>query len=109
MFTGPIYDNCHLFFTPNISGVKTKAIDTSRYRSKGKSMIEMDVGDQWDMDLLFDGLNCLSGSHIRNSDADNFASRILKPMDELDRGRNIMCECIGHRLHSNWGLVADFD
>ncbi len=94
-------------FGGDIAGIDPDAVRTVVHGQEGKSMVEMDIGDQRDMDP---GLDLVDGGcrrFIGNGDTDDFTTRLFQLMDLLDRGLDIARVAGGHGLDHDRCIAAD--
>jgi hypothetical protein len=79
------------------------------HRQQGKLVTEMDIGNQRNVDLVFDfpdgGRRCFIG----HGDTDEFAARILQLPDLGDRGPYVTRVRRGHGLDNHRRIAADLN
>jgi hypothetical protein len=101
-------DNFFNFCAPaNVSGIDTQTIRTVVGSSNGQAVIEMDIGNQRDIDLGFDGFYGAGGFLIRHRHPHNLATGGFQPVDLSHSSRHILGRGIGHGLDGNWSPAAD--
>ncbi|VGQ10308.1 hypothetical protein SB00610_05390 [Klebsiella quasipneumoniae subsp. similipneumoniae] len=72
-----IYDHADALFVADVAWVDTQAVDAIFCDFQRNTVVKVDIGDQRDVDLLFDQFERLSGVHRRNRDADNIRAYAL--------------------------------
>ena len=77
------------------------------HRQEGKSMLEMDVGDQGDMNPVLDLPDGRCCRFIGNRNTDDFTARLFQFADLFDRGVDVARIGGGHGLDNDRRIAAD--
>jgi len=95
---GSAHNLSYLVFIAQVSGVQTEAVYTTFKAFKGKLVMEMDIGNQGNIDLFLDFSHRLSRISVGHCAADQFASGLFQFVDLFDRGFHVSSVSLGHGL-----------
>ena len=108
-FPGRRYYLLNLLGVPQIAGIQAQAIHSAAGAFQGQLIVKMDVGNQGNLNPLFDFGHRPGRFQIGNGRADNVAAGFLQLVDLADGGFNIPRIGLGHGLDGNIGPAADLD
>ncbi len=72
-----IYNHADALFVADVARVDTQAVDAIFRHFQRNTVVKVDIGDQRDVNLLFDKFERLSSVHRRNRDTDNVRAYAL--------------------------------
>ena len=72
-----VHHRANALFVADVARVDTQAVNTVFGDFQRDTVVKMDIGDQRDVDLLFDQFERFSGIHRRNRDADDVRADAL--------------------------------
>ena len=99
----------HLVFVPQVAGVEPQTVYSPLCALQSQLVVEVDVGDQRNMNLPPDLRHSLGCFHIRYSAPDNLTPCLFQFVDLTNGGSNVTGIRLGHRLDGNVGTATDFD
>ncbi len=105
---GTVHYRFYLFRTADISGIQPKSICSCFGGCNRKSIIEMNVCNQRNINLLFNRRHRRGRFFIRHGDTHNFTSGILQAHDLGNCSGDILGRCVGHRLYCNGCRSTNF-
>jgi hypothetical protein len=74
---GAVHNHADTLFVTDVARVDTQAVDAVFGHFQRDTVVKVDIGDQRDVDLLFDQFERFCGIHRRNGDADNVRAYAL--------------------------------
>jgi len=102
-------DLADLFGPADIAGIEAQTVDSRLQRLQCQAMVEVDVGNEGDVDGLLDLWELFGGFPIGNCDPYHFAPDFRQALDLGNRGPPIAGVGVGHGLHHNRRPAADGD
>ncbi len=104
---GAVHHRADTRFVTDVARVDAQAVDAVFGHFQRDAVVEVDIGHQRHVDLLFDQLERLGGIHGRDGDADDVRAHALQRFDLIDRRFHIGGARVGHRLHGDRCPIAD--
>lgn len=76
---------------------------------QGDVIVEVDVGDQWYVDLLFDFVECFGGVYVGDGNLYDVCIGIFQVVDLCDGGSDVVGFGVGYVLYGDWCIVVYWD
>ena len=102
-------DSLHLLAVAYVAGVQAQAVHAALQRLQRQLIVEVDVRHKRDGDSALDFRQRLRRLHVGNRRADDFATGFLQTANLADGGVDVPRVRLGHGLHRNRRVPADFD
>ena len=99
----------YLVLPADIARVDADGVDTPLRALQGELVVEVDVGDQGNVDLLLDLVHSLRRRLIGDGHPDDLASGGLQLLDLGHGGSHVIGLCIAHGLDRHRGAAAHGD
>ena len=103
------YNRLNFFTVADIAGVKAKAVHAAFQGFQSQLVMEVDVGDKWDVYLPFDIGERLCRFHVWHGTAYYLAACFLDFADLPHGGSDITRVSLCHRLNGNGRVTANLD
>ncbi len=105
--TSAVHYHANTLFITDIAWVDTQAIDAVFRHLQRDTIVEVNIGNQRDINLLFDKLERFCGIHCRYRDTNNICADAFQRFDLINRRFHICGTRIGHRLYGDGRAIAD--
>ena len=103
---GRLHHLAHLVFVAQVARIESQAVHAAGGALQGQLVVEVDVGDERNVNLLFDLRHRLGGLHIGHRRADNLATRLFQLVDLSHRRLHVAGVGFSHRLDGHIGVAA---
>ena len=102
-------DLAELLLTADVAGIEPNLVNALLNRGQGVLVVEVDVGDQGDVDPLLDLPQHLGGVVVGNRNAGHLAAGLFEPIDLMHRGVDVAGVGDRHRLDHDRVRAPDLD
>src|SRR5262249_29396673 len=92
-----------------ITGIQPQPIDTLLQSDERQLIVEVNIRNQWDANAFLNFTELLCSLAHRHGNPHDIAPRRFQSPDLLDCGTHIPGVSLGHRLHGDGCITADFD
>ena len=108
-FLGGLHHLFDLLFVAQVAGVEAQAVHAAPGALQGQLVVEVNVGDEGNVNSLLDFGHCLGCCQVRHGGADDVAAHLFQFVNLADGGLHIAGVGLGHRLDGDFSPAADLD
>ena len=105
---GNLHHFFHLVFVAQVAGIQAQAVHPAHSALDGQLVVEVDVGDERDVDLLLDFRHGLGRFHVGHRRPDDVAARLFQFVNLAHGGLHVPRIGLGHGLDGDVGVPAYF-
>ena len=107
-FLGGLDHFAHLVGVAKVAGIEAQAVHAAGGALQGQLVMEVDIGNQGNVNLLLDLGHCLGGFHVGHRRADDFTTRLFQLVNLAHGGLHVAGVGFSHGLDGNVGATANF-
>ncbi len=101
-----VHHGAHTVFATDVARVDAQAVHTQLGHTQSDFVVEVNVGDQRNLDQLLDAAKGLGSVHVRYGYAHDVHTGGFQTVDLGDCGGNIIGVAVGHALHCDRGIAT---